>query len=162
VVNVALLAWRVVRDPSREARAAGAGFAALTAVVSVMPQSHELRYYLCWMLVLVALNLWLACRPETNVPIRGRGLGVIALVALAIVATVTRFAYVLPSGSTFDALVRAKVDEHALAGVRDGERVCVRQEPWNMLWASPFHPPRRYVVVEAEEEADCAGTRPVE
>ena len=162
VVNLALLGWRVARDRSREARVAAAGFAVLSVVVSVMPQSHELRYYMCWMLVLVALNLWLACGAQSKVPIRDRELGAIAAVALAIVATVTRFAYVLPLGSSFDALVRAKVDARALGGVEEGERVCARHEPWNMLWASPFHPPRRYVVVEAEEAVDCAGVRPVD
>jgi hypothetical protein len=164
VVNLALLVWRVLRDKSREARAAAFGFAIFTVVVSVMPQSHELRYYLSWMIVLVSLNLWLACQPSTRVPVRGRAVGAFAAVTLVIVATVTHWAYVLPSGSRFETLVRAKVDAKALGGVADGERVCVRHVPWNMLWASPFQPgpARNYVVVEAEEPADCAGARPVD
>ncbi len=155
VVNVAFLAWSALRHPSRETRAAWVGFAALTAAVSSMPQSHELRYYLCWMVVLVGLNLWLASRcrgapePELGAPsASGR------LIALAVVIAVTRAAYVLPLGSTFATVVHAKVDAAALAGIKEGERVCVQREPWNMLWASPFHPPRRYVVVEAEEAVD--------
>jgi hypothetical protein len=148
VFHVVLLAWRALGERSRVAAVAGAGFAVLTAVVSVMPQSHELRYYLVWMLVLVGLNLWLACRPG----VRGGGVavGVVSLVALAVVASATRFAYVLPSGSRFEELVAKKVPAVVLAGVAEGERVCVRKEPWNMLWAAPFHAPRRYVVVEAE------------
>jgi hypothetical protein len=162
--NLALLVWQVFRARSPNARAAVAGFAGLTLVVSAMPQSHELRYYMCWMIVLVALNLWLAC---TSVPGRrdaasGRVVGVVAAVTLAIVIGVTRGAYVLPAGSSFAELLRAKVDPETLAGVKDGERVCVRHEPWNMLWAPVFHPPRRYVVVEAEEPSECAGARPLE
>jgi hypothetical protein len=126
-----------------------------------MPQSHELRYYLSWMIVLVALNLWLASRAEARGP-GAREVGIVAAAALAIVIASTRGAYVLPLGSTFEALVRAKVDPEAIAGLRDGERVCVRREPWNMAFAAVFHPPRRYVVVEAEEPADCGGVRPLE
>jgi hypothetical protein len=161
VLNVALLVWRALCDRSPESRAAGIGFAALTVAVSLMPQSHELRYYLSWMIVLVALNVWLASRPESR-RIGARGVGVVAAVALGIVIGSTRGAYVLPLGSTFDALVRAKVDPRALAGVKDGERVCVRREPWNLVFSSVFHPPRTYVVVEAEELPDCAGARLLE
>src|SRR6202042_1930903 len=64
VVNVALLAWRAWAECAREVRAAAIGFVVLSAVVSLMPQSHELRYYLSWMIVLVALNLWLASRAD--------------------------------------------------------------------------------------------------
>jgi len=160
-LNVALLAWRALRDRSREVRAASAGFAVLTLAVSVMPQSHELRYYLCWMIVLVALNLWLTSLPGSGGP-GARVVGGVAVVTLGIVIGVTRAAYVLPLGSTFQTLLRAKVDAKALADVKDGERVCVRREPWNMLWAPVFHAPRRYVAVEAESLADCGDARPLE
>ena len=38
-------------------------------------------------------------------------------------------------------------------------RVCVRREPWNLLWSSYFHPPRQYRVQEAEDAADCGTVR---
>ena len=155
IANLALLAWRVVRDRrEREVRAAAAGFAALTAVVSVMPQSHELRYYMCWMLVLVGTNLWLAARA----PRRARALGgqaLAATAALAVVAFVTRGGYLYPSGESFQTLVASHVDDAALRGVRDGERICVRHAPWNLLWAAPFHAPRSYAVTEAEDSTTC-------
>jgi hypothetical protein len=160
--NVAALAWSAFRDRSRAARAAGIGFGVFTAAVSVMPQSHELRYYLAWMVVLVALNLSLASRRERGRGPSVRSFGVVALAALAIVIGVTRGAYVLPLGSRFEALAHAKVDDQVLVGVKDGERICVRREPWNMLWASVFHPPKQYVTVEAEEPGDCGGARLLE
>jgi len=162
---VGLLVWRALRDRSREARAAAAGFALLTAAVSVMPQSHELRYYLSWMVVLVALNLWLASRAdraETRSGVSARAMGVVSLAALAVVVGVTRGAYVLPLGSSFATVVHAKVDDGAIARVKDGERICVQREPWNMLWASVFHPGHTYVTVEAEESAECGGARLIE
>jgi hypothetical protein len=70
---------------------------------------------------------------------------------------------VLPSGSRFEALVAKKTNAASIASAKDGERVCVRREPWNLLWAAPFHAAAaRYVVVEAEEPEDCAGARLLE
>jgi hypothetical protein len=163
VAALVLLFWRVARERSRAARVAGAGFALLTALTAVMPQAHELRYYLTWMIVLVALNLWLACREgATKVALGPRGLGLVSIAALIVVLVVTRGAYAYPSGSTFAELVRETVDERTLSTVRDGEQVCVRRQPWNLLWAAQFHPPRTYVVKSADEPEDCAGSRALE
>jgi hypothetical protein len=158
LVQLAVLGVRALRDPSRVCRVTTAGFAAFTALVAVLPQSHELRYYMSWMIVLVATNLRLAAVPIAAWP-RLRSLGAIAVCALAVVMGVTRGAYAYPSGSTFTELLRETVDERALAGVADGERVCVDREPYDLLWAAPFHGARRYVVKEGESPADCASIR---
>ena len=161
-LNLLLLAWRAVREKTGPARRAAAGFGALTAVVSVMPQSHELRYYLVWMLVLVGTNAWLASRVDASrAPVSARGFGVAAALAMLVVLRVTDFDYVHASGSTFEQLRARKVDDAALSrALEQGSiRVCVQREPWNLLWAAPFRPSAgpRYVVIEAEEPEDCAG-----
>jgi hypothetical protein len=154
---LALLVWLAIKDRSREVRVALLGFAATTCVVALMPQSHELRYYMSWMIVLVALDLWLVCRIGGGLP-RAAGLG--AAGALLVVIASTRGWYVLPRGSTFAQVVAAKVDPSALQDVKEGERVCVVRAPWNLLWAAPFHPEaKRYVVVEAEAPEDCGEAR---
>jgi hypothetical protein len=158
-LNLALLVWRAARDRSRVTRAVAVGFVIFSVAVSLMPQSHELRYYLSWMIVLVALNLWLSASGDGP---SERSLGLVAAITLGVVVGSTRAAYVLPQGSSFDAVVHAKVDSNALARLKDGERVCVRREPWNLLWAPVFHPPGRYVVVEAEEPSYCGDVRPLE
>lgn len=157
LAHLALLAWRVWRDRSRAVVVAALGFSALTVVTSLLPQSHELRYYMSWMIVLVAINLWLASRPGE----KSASLGILATAALGVVLVATRGVYAYPSGSTFDKLVREKVDARALAGIGDGERVCVEREPYDVLWAPVFHRPRRYAVQEAEEDTDCRGSRAV-
>lgn len=178
VAQLALLALRLsVRSERRRrvVRAAAIGFALLTAITSVLPQSHELRYYLDWMLVLVALNLALACAPQEPAAagalpfgrrvaalLGPRAAGVVALAALGVVLAVTRAGYAYPSGSSFAELVREQVDVRVLATVRDGECVCVLRAPWALLWASPFHPPRRYTVRESEAPSDCGGCRSLE
>jgi hypothetical protein len=151
VALLALFAWRLVRERTREARACAIGFGALTAVVAFMPQSHELRYYMAWMIVLVAINLWLA-RRSGQAP-----LGVVAVGALAVVLAVTHGSYVWPTGSTFAELVREKANDPRLSELHDGERVCVDRAPYALLWAAPFHGWRRYVVEEAERAGGCVG-----
>jgi hypothetical protein len=155
LVHVAFLAWRARSDRSRMARVHAIGFVAFTALVAVLPQSHELRYYMCWMIVLVATNLRLAGGVAGR-----RAIGIGAAAALGIVLAVTRAAYAYPSGSTFRDLVRETTDEGAISGARGGERICVDREPYDLPWAAAFHPgARAYVVVEAEPSGDCAGAR---
>lgn len=158
VANVALLVWSATRDREGTARRAGIAFLVFTLVVSLMPQSHELRYYLSWMMVLVALNAWLVCRMNpAEIKLDRATYGWFATASLVFVVAVTRADYVVPSGSSLAQLLENKIDERALATVREGERVCVDREPWSLYYAAPFHPPRHYVVQEAETPTDCAG-----
>jgi hypothetical protein len=161
LAHVGLLVWRVVFDRTRVVRVVAVGFGLLTLVISLMPQSHELRYYMVWMIVLVMANLWLASRTEAPKK-RQAWLGGLAIVALGVVLVVTHGVYAYPSGSSFDDLVSAKVDERVVRGIGRGERVCVSREPFDVLWAPVFHPERTYVLKEAESPADCGGFRLLE
>lgn len=151
-LNVIALVVAVVKQRSREARVAGLFVLGTTIVVSLMPQSHELRYYMVWMLVLVATNLalWARARPLAT--------GAVACVAIAIVGWSTEGTYLYPSGDSFATLVATKTDEKAIDAIAPGERVCVSAAPWTFLYAPRFHG-KRYVVQEAEDDADCAGAR---
>jgi hypothetical protein len=161
VLHLALLAWRAVRDRGRRTRVPAIGFAVLTIVAASLPQSHELRYYMFWMIALVSLNLALASaegRPEG-----GRiATGAACLAALGVVLAVTRCGYVYASGSTFDEMVREKADAGVLAQIHEGEKVCLSREPWTVLYAAPFHPPARYAVKEAETREECGEYRWIE
>lgn len=150
IANLAALVVAVVRRRTRETRVAALFAIGTTALVSVLPQSHELRYYLVWMLVLVALNLasWAKEAP-------GAVAGV-AIVALAIVAWSTQGGYLYASGDSFATLAAAKVDRRALEKLEPDARVCVDRQPWTFLYA-PELSGLRYSVQEAEADADCAG-----
>ncbi len=157
--HLALFVWRIVRsewkrERDRTLRSAAIGFAILTAIISVLPQSHELRYYMSWIIVLVALNLWLAQRSAALDP---RWTTLACAAALGVVLVATKGAYAYPSGESFDDLVRAEVDPHALGAVQNGEHVCVRHAPWNFLWAARFHAPKSYTVTEALTPDECSG-----
>jgi hypothetical protein len=162
VLLLLALGYRVARDNTRLARVSGVTFGVFTVLVACMPQSHELRYYLSWMIVLVSLNLLLAARPGAPRFALGlRGLGTIAAGAFLVVLASTRGAYAYPGGLRVVDLVRARVDPTVIDGIAEGEHVCVRGEPFSLLWADRFHPPHHYVVQEAEALEDCRGLREV-
>ena len=157
VVNLAALVLAALRLRTREARVAVAFAGGATVVASLLPQSHELRYYLFWMLLLVALNLVVWSRERRTT------VGLVAALALAIVAWSTGGTYLYASGDSFAQLVTSKVDQPALDRVAPGERICVAREPWTFLYAPLFHPSLRYSVQEAEGPgAECAGARSLE
>ncbi len=159
LATLAALAWR-----DRIARAWALGFGVLTAVVSVMPQSHELRYYLVWMITLVASVLRLTSRKERETGVaRVHGVAAAAAIACGVVLASTRAAYVLPDGSTWKELVAAHTNATAIAGIAPGETVCVTEPRWNLLWAAPFHADaaKTYRLKGAESEAECGALRVV-
>jgi len=154
IVQLILLVLASARDRSRFAIVSTIGFAALTVLTAIMPQSHELRYYIVWMIVLVSINLWRAARQGQVANLR---MDLLSCLALAMVLHVTHAIYVYPCGVTFSELLHDETDEHQLAKSPGHAPVCVSREPFNILWAAPFHPPLHYVTTEAEHDADCAG-----
>ncbi len=154
VFNLVFFAWRAIRERSdRRVRVATIGFVVMTAIVSILPQSHELRYYMGWMIVLVSLNVWLSKKVVWT--------ELACAVSLAAVLVITRASYAYPSGHSFDDLVKREVKADAIAKVHDGDSVCVRHAPWNFLWAARFHAPKSYAVREAEQPGECEGARPL-
>ncbi len=149
LVNLAALGLAAARRRSRETNLAAAFALGATAVTSILPQSHELRYYLWWMLLLVSLNLVVWAR-EARL-----GIGLVAATALGIVAWSTGFTYLYPSGDSVAELVAAKTDPAILARIVPESRVCIAREPWTFLYAPVFHPQERYTVREAESEEEC-------
>jgi hypothetical protein len=139
---------------TRETKVAAAMFGGTTLVVSFLPQSHELRYYLVWMLLLVSLNLvvWFRDRP---VPVT-----LVAVAAFAFVVWKTNAKWLYMSGDSFDHLVASRVDTKVIDSARDGERLCVADDPWTFLYAAPFHREKgkRFTVLEAKRRQDCSAS----
>lgn len=148
VVNLVALA-AAMRRLRREALAAGAIFGVVTIVAAFVPQSHELRYYMHWMLLLVSLNLvlWARAAPWA--------IGIAATAALTVVAWSTDAGYLYPSGSTLDELIARRVDRSTIEHAHPGERICVARQPFTILYAPAFHERKDYAVQEAVTERDC-------
>ncbi|WP_394831157.1 hypothetical protein LVJ94_32060 [Pendulispora rubella] len=149
-VNLAALLAYAAWKRSRAALLAVAFVGGATAVTCMLPQSHELRYYLYWMLLLVSMNLALWA-PEFP-----RATGLVAACACAVVLWGTSARYVYPSGDSFATLVHDKVDRALLDRAAPGQPLCVAREPWTFLYAPMFHPERPpYTVQEATRESEC-------
>jgi len=151
VLNLGALVLAAARMRARESRAAAGLFAGVTVFISFVPQSHELRYYLVWMLLLVSLNLvlWSRARPLTT--------GMLAACALAVVVWSTSALYIYPNGDPFARFLAAHVDEARVRSFAPGARICIAREPWTFLWAPQFHGRRDYVVQEEADASDCKG-----
>jgi hypothetical protein len=156
IAGLAGIALALFKKRTRETKVAAALFGGTTLVLSFLPQSHELRYYLVWMLLLVSLNLivWLRDRPGVTTAI--------ALAAFLWVAWSTRGTYLYASGDSFEELVAARVDRMVIDGAKEGDRVCVADDPWTFLYAAPFHPGKHFTVLEAKRARDCLPSAPAE
>ncbi len=131
----------------------------LTAVVAPAPQSHELRYYLVWPMVLVASVLGgVFALPRRALLPRAM---VTALVggAFAVVAVTTQGEWLSPAGSRMEQVLAKRVSPEVLGRIGEGETVCLWKPPWTLLYAAKFHG-RRYRVVEGE--SGCGTVRRVE
>jgi hypothetical protein len=152
-----LAAWR----RTREARAAAMLFGGVTLVVSLMPQSHELRYYMHWMMLLVSLNLILWTSPRFGHARGPLALGLTATLALAVVAWSTNADFLYASGSTFAEYLAKRAPSAAFSEVVPGDHLCVSRQPFTFLYAPAFHPTKTYAVQEAVTDEDCRGARPL-
>lgn len=156
LVNLVALGLAVLRR-TRLALAAGAVFGGVTVIAALVPQSHELRYYMHWMLLLVCLNVILWTR-ERGPRI---AVGSVALVAIGIVAWSTGGGYLYASGTSFDAYVAAHVEARVIETSAARERLCIAREPFTFLYAPVFHPGHDYAVQEHAAQSDCQDARVV-
>jgi hypothetical protein len=153
MAQLGMLGFFLARRRSKRTWVAALVFGAASLVAALSPQSHELRYYLYWMLVLVGLNLVLWSEGRLLLP------SIVAVGAFLWVVILTRAAYIYPSGIRFAALMGARTDPALIRQFGAGERVCLSRPPWTFLYAARFHGGARYVVKERVTADDCAGFR---
>jgi hypothetical protein len=159
VANLGALGWYAWRRRTREGWVGAGLFAGVTIVASLVPQSHELRYYMHWMLLLVSLNLTLWTTGSREVRAIA---GLVAVIAFGVVAWSTDAGFLYPSGSTFSQYLAKRVEARVIEEAAPGERLCIAREPFTFLYAPAFHPSKRYAVQEATSDADCQGARRIE
>ena len=115
-------------------RSRSAKFALLTAIAMSLvplnfPQSHELRYFMYWMICLVSLNLHLVSLPK-NKHLLGKWLqpkylGLVYAVFLTIVVVRTNAFFIKPSFITLDKYVSLGVKSEFIEQVKPNEQVCL-------------------------------------
>ena len=157
--------WRNQKLPktkhSKDATLALAIIAVVSLVPANFPQSHELRYFMFWMISLVSLNLYLIGRPQTQKNVwrwlQPKYLGLVCLVFLIIVLSKIGAAYGKPSFYNLETQIALGVRPEFLSQIEPEERICLvsrhRGDPleapmaalkWSFLYSSPFHPELDY------------------
>ena len=149
VFNLLLLGYIFLRDRCRETTTAVILVAIMSVVAANFPQSHELRYYMYWMISLVSINLYLVSRYERSSDklrwLRPKYIGLVYALFLTIVLSKIGNSYAKPSFYTLDQHVRARVKPEILRQINPGDEVClVGEQPNTFLYASKFHPQLKY------------------
>ncbi|MEN9870768.1 MAG: hypothetical protein RLZZ171_1756 [Cyanobacteriota bacterium] len=191
VFNCLLLFGFLVRELiqnkslSKNDRSQSAKFAVLTAIAMSLPplnfpQSHELRYFMYWMISLVSLNLYLVALPK-NRQLLGKWLqpkymGLIYAIFLTIVLVKTQGFYVKPSLITEEQYVNFGVKQQFLSKIQPDDQVCliskhigknVKREPivalkYVFAYSSYFHPEKNYdYSIQAALKPESCGDRKI-
>ncbi|MGB5631231.1 MAG: hypothetical protein WBM86_00450, partial [Waterburya sp.] len=165
-------------EHSREAKFALLAAIAMSIVPLNFPQSHELRYFMYWMICLVSLNLYLVSLPK-NKQIWGRWLqpkymGLIYTIFVTIVLVKTHTLFVKPSFFTLDKYVDFGVKPEYLTQIKPNEEVClisrhigedIKIAPivalkYAFVYSSYFHPKMDYdYSVQAAFNPEACGDR---
>jgi hypothetical protein len=166
-------------------RSQAAKFALLTAIAMSLPplnfpQSHELRYFMYWMIALVSLNLYLVSLPK-NYQLLGKWLqpkymGLVYAIFLTIVLVKTHGLYVKPSLISEAQYVNFGVKQKFLSKIQPGDEVClisrhigedIKTAPivplkYAFVYSSYFHPELGYdYSIQAALKPESCGDRKI-
>lgn len=147
-------------DRSKEARTALAIVAIMSTIVPNFPQSHELRYFMCWMILLVSFNLDLISRQIQSIKwqwLQPKYMGLVYAIFLTIVLVKIRPNYITPSFYSLEQQIARGVKPELLSQIEANERVCligkhvghpqkanVAALQYVFLYSSYFHPELDY------------------
>jgi hypothetical protein len=140
------------RQATSDRRAGWTAFLVVTLLAAFLPHSHELRYDMFWIIVVAALVLILTVGRLSGGKgddSRRRTLAAGLLVALGCVVLLTGGWYLRPTGLDLADLLDELRIEHRLAGVRDGEIVCIDPgwQPLSFLFAPVFQNQHKFTAV---------------
>jgi hypothetical protein len=163
ILSLLLFAMLVARNRTRPRRVAAVFFVLLSVITSALPQSHELRYYMYWIVVLITLNFYLLVRAREE---KGRGfsashLGIISCAMLITTVVLTKALYIRPTTQAIVIGITESLEPAIKAAVEKKPDICVLGSTnLFLLYTTDFHPSLRYSVKAAYEQKQC-GSRPV-
>lgn len=140
VFQVLLLIYLIAKNRDRSSKIAGAVVVVMSLIAANFPQSHELRYFMYWMMVLISLNLYLATQHKDSI-VKPARIGLISLIALVIVGIKTNFVYLMPTFNTLAVFKDKYIDREVIAQIEPGDRICIPgRYPYAFGYTSWFHP----------------------
>ena len=171
VFNLCLFLYLCMRRVNRDTSAAMILMLIMTGLTPLMPQAYELRYYMYWMIVFVALNCYLVCNNLKELPdrriINPQYFALVAAVFMWIFMDKTNYFFTKPSFSPFSDYVNVNTSEEIIEKIKESESVClVGKVPHSFLYNAHFHPPSDYSIkaefdISPEYLADKCGDRTI-
>ena len=159
------------KDKSRNATTALVTMLLVSLVPANFPQSHELRYFMFWMITLVSLNLALVSSLQTSKWLQPKYLGLVCLVFLAIVCVRINPYYLKPVFNPLAPYLENTVKTELLEQMIPGDRTCMISRhaipnpdavpfasiPNAFYYSSYFHPEieYEYSIKAAVDSKDC-------
>ena len=160
-------------DKSNKARTALITVILMSLVPANFPQSHELRYFMFWMITLVSLNLYVVStwQPTAAKWIQPKYLGVLCLLFLVVMGIKIDDYYLRPVFNRFEPYLRDTVKTELLEQMVPNDRTCMIarhaiSDPTSVPFAqihngfyysSYFHPEIKYPysIKVAVDPRDC-------
>lgn len=164
-------------------RSQSAKLALLTAIAMSLPplnfpQSHELRYFMYWMISLVSLNLSLIALPKNKLLakwLQPKYLGLVYAIFLTIVLVKTQAFYVKPAFRSEAQYVKFGVKQQFLSKIQPNEQVCliskhigedIKAAPiiplkYAFVYSSYFHPEKNNYSIQTALKPESCGDRKI-
>jgi hypothetical protein len=144
VFQVLLLIYLIIKNFSRDTKLVGTLVLIMSLVAANFPQSHELRYFMYWIMVLISLNLYLVTHYKDSL-INPRLVGLVSLAAVIIVGIKTNFIYLKPSFYSLAEFKDRYIDREIIAQIEPGDNICLPDRyPYTFGYTSWFHPELDY------------------
>ncbi len=139
VFQILLLIYLIAKNRDRHTKLAGIVVIVMSLIAANFPQSHELRYFMYWMMVLISLNLYLVTHHQ-NLLIKPSRVGLISLIALIIVGIKTNFIYLAPHFNTLARFKQTYLSREIIAKIEPGDKICLPNTyPYAFAYTPWFH-----------------------
>lgn len=187
IFNLLLLVGLTIREQlQNRASPKGKSRNATTALITILlvslipanfPQSHELRYFMFWMITLVSLNLYLVSSQQPdNKWLQPKYLGLVCLIFLAIVCIRIDNYYLRPVFNPLAPYLKDTVKTELLEQMIPNERTCMISRhaipdpeavpfasiPNAFYYSSYFHPEIEYdYSIKASVDPRACGNLPI-
>ncbi|HEY9767520.1 MAG TPA: hypothetical protein V6C71_03315 [Coleofasciculaceae cyanobacterium] len=144
VFQVLLLIYLIAKNRDRHTKVAAIVVIVMSSIAANFPQSHELRYFLYWMMVLISLNLYLVTHHQNRL-IKPSRVGLISLIALIIVGIKTNFIYLAPHFNTLARFKQTYISREIIAKIEPGDKICLPNTyPYAFAYTPWFHQELNY------------------
>ena len=144
VFQAVLLIYSIARNPSRSTKLAGLVVLVMSSIAANFPQSHELRYFMYWMIVLISLNLHLVTHYHDSF-VKPTRVALISLIALIVVGIKTNFVYLKPNFNTLTVFKDRYINRDIIVQIEPGDRICLPTHyPYSFGYTPWFHPELGY------------------